>query len=75
MISATLIPVQLKINPLLVKVIRKVRKVWWREESRNTNYPAGVRDLAETYRLYRRGQDHTCPQAFTNQYREKLRAR
>lgn len=28
-------------NPLLVKVIHMVRKVWWREESRNTSYPAG----------------------------------
>lgn len=70
MISAALIPVQMKINPLLLKVTRKVRKMWWREESRNTGDPAGGHDVAETCGLYRERQDHTCPQAFTNPCRE-----
>lgn len=46
----------MKINPLLLKVTCKVRKMWWREESRNTSDPAGVHDLPETYGLYRRGK-------------------
>lgn len=43
----------------------------WREESRSTSSRAGVHVWVETCGLYRRGQDHTCPQAFTTQDRGK----
>ena len=33
MVSAALIPVRMKMNCLLVKVLREVRKAWGREES------------------------------------------
>lgn len=43
----------------------------WREESRSTSSLAGVHVWVEICGLYRRGQDHTCPQAFTTQDRGK----